>query len=389
MINKTRIQDNLETFSFPRLYGSSDEKKSYNLAKNKIEELDLNSFTQEFSFSKFYSVYYPRMMFILIFSLIFMLYLNLGRGITVASLIIIIILFISVSIYARLTNYTNIGKTLHSQNLYTKLNFNGASTTSKNSKKDVFLLAHLDSKGQRFNIVQRVKNFFLWAGTLIIIIVIFILKNYFIPQYALLLYILGALPLAIHLFTVIIICLNTTNNKSHGALDDASGVVCVLELLNYYFSLNEDMRLKKINLWFVLTGAEEGGTQGARRFYRLMKEKEINNKHAIVLNFDSIGTVIDYVKFGIFIHKKDILKVFLKNAEKLGVDVQTRKVPFGVHTDGYYLAKRGYQGIEFGDWDSYQYIHSIYDTTDKVDASVLKKCCEIVINSLSEIDEID
>ena len=39
MINENRLQNNLEAFSFPRLYGTEAEKKACNIAKKKIEEL--------------------------------------------------------------------------------------------------------------------------------------------------------------------------------------------------------------------------------------------------------------------------------------------------------------------------------------------------------------
>ena len=50
MIDKSRIENNLKEFSFPRLSGTEFEKKSFNIMKQKIEDLNLIPLKQEFSF---------------------------------------------------------------------------------------------------------------------------------------------------------------------------------------------------------------------------------------------------------------------------------------------------------------------------------------------------
>ena len=54
LISEKRIKQNLEEFSFPRLSGTEYEKKAFNLAKKKIENLNLNPEIQTFNFSTFY-----------------------------------------------------------------------------------------------------------------------------------------------------------------------------------------------------------------------------------------------------------------------------------------------------------------------------------------------
>ena len=104
--------------------------------------------------------------------------------------------------------------------------------------------------------------------------------------------------IGMNLVAVFFIILNSTNNKSPGALDNASGVACVLELLKYYS--NQEHELKNYDLWFLFTGAEELGTMGIRHFYKSMMN--FNKKKTFIINFDSIGKNVSY--FSSSINKK-------------------------------------------------------------------------------------
>jgi ABC-type multidrug transport system fused ATPase/permease subunit len=392
-IDETRIQENLKTLSFPRIYGSDAERRCYKIVKEKIEKLNLTAITQKFSFSNFYSIFYIRIMATLIFCLLFVLYLNFLLFFHYIVILILLILFIFtyiISFISRKPDSLKIGKHFHSQNIYVKIN-SDINEKHLNNKKEIIFLAHLDSKSQSFNVVNRVKMFVLWFWSIIFSVIFITIKNIYILSsktlYTPLLYIFGAIPLGLNLFTVILILLNKTNNDSNGALDNASGIACVLELLSYYSNLNQELRLKNLNLWFVFTGAEECGTQGIRKFYKILKEIKKDKKQFIVINFDAIGTKLDLIKFGLTKHKTfKFQEIFLKNTEKVDLNVKKRKVPIGVHTDGYFFFKRKYQGLEFGDWDSHKYLHTIDDTIDKIDFSLLKKLCEIVTTSLKELD---
>jgi Zn-dependent M28 family amino/carboxypeptidase len=181
--------------------------------------------------------------------------------------------------------------------------------------------------------------------------------------------------------------MNTTNNESKGALDNASGVTCLLELLNYYRCDNFDHQsLSNLNIWFLFTGAEECGTNGAKNFQNSIKG--INKKRFVFINVDSVGRNIDLIKFGLTSHYRcKIKKYFQINAKKHGLKVLSRKVPVGVHTDGYIFFKKGYKGIEIGDWSCYEYLHTPEDTIDKIDPKNLQNVCEIIIDTLDDYNE--
>jgi hypothetical protein len=81
-----------------------------------------------------------------------------------------------------------------------------------------------------------------------------------------------------------------------------------------------------------------------------------------------------------------IFNMFLKNNKGLIIKRNPKKIYFGSYSDGYYLKKKDFHGIGFGDIESYEYIHSIHDTVDKVDCSLLKRMCEMIIDNLIVFD---
>ena len=91
MINKNRLKENLELFSFPRLSGTESERKSFLLAKNKIEDLNLNPTIQEFSYSSFYSKIYPKISLSLLSWLLIVLFLEIQPIFTTVNIILVFI----------------------------------------------------------------------------------------------------------------------------------------------------------------------------------------------------------------------------------------------------------------------------------------------------------
>ncbi len=381
MVEENSIQEYLHELNFPRIYGSESERKACGIVKEKIERLKVDYKTYNFEYTNFYSLVYPRIVFALLFWFLFISFLNIGDNFLFTNYIV---LFITIFILARLTRKPEsikFGKKKTSQNII--VNISGNKQCSITENKQVFFLAHLDSKSQNFNIMNRVKIFIFWFYSFFLSLTLIIFKNVFFPQYAPILFVSGAITLGLNFISVLLIYLNTTSDRSNGVLDDASGIACVLNLLDLFSKPANN--LEHTNLWFVFTGGEECGTIGIRHFY-----KEINqllNNNASILNFDGIGKKADLIKFGLTKHNSFKQRhIFLKNAKNHGIDLKERRVPIGVHTDGYYMFKKGYQGLEFGDWYSYKYLHTIHDTLDKVDPQLLHKICALTIDSIREID---
>jgi len=244
-------------------------------------------------------------------------------------------------------------------------------------------MCNLDSKGQKFSILGRIRIIRTWVFSGLIVITLVFFKNYIFTPFALLFYIIGIFPITVSFISTILFLLNTTNNESNGAIDNASGIAIVLELLTYFS--NPESRLKHHNLWFVFTGTEECGTMGIRNFF--YKLNRVNKDQSIVLNFDAVAkNTYIFPGKGMSDQIYTIFNMFLKNNKGLTIKRNPKKLYFGSYSDGYYLKKKKFHGIGFGDLESYEYIHSIHDTVDKVDISLLKNLCEMIIENLIAFD---
>jgi hypothetical protein len=387
MIDEKRIINNLEAFSFPRLSGTEGEIKAFNLAKKKIKDLELEPVVQEFTFSTFFSRVYQKIAFSLAFLLFFILFLNIEAVFFFYSVVIIFIILIVLFIITINPEKINFGKILNSQNIFVKLP-SDANNNGNIQEKDnnILFMCHLDSKGQRLTIGTRIKSYRIWVFSALPMFIIIILKNfiYFLKPYIVIFYIIGIIPLILNFYATILIIINTTNNNSDGAIDNASGIAIVLELLNYY--IDSKVRLKNYNLWFLFTGAEECGTMGIRHFYN-NEIKKLDRKKSLPINFDAIGkNIYPFPSEKLAKTNNIFLNSFLKNGEKLNFKRNLKRIYFGSHSDGGFLDKKGFVGIGFGDMASYSYIHSINDTVDKVDTTKLGLLCEALTSAIADLD---
>jgi len=375
MVSEENIVNSLKDFSFPRLSGTKMEKKAFNIALNEIKDLGLNPDTQEFQFSTFFSRVYPKIIFFLgtltISLLFFFLY--------VPSIIIIAIINGSIILFLvvlmRKPENIKLYRCLESSNLYVKL---PSKLLSK--KMNVIFICHLDAKGQKYIISKRIKAIRRFVFSLIIIIIMIIIRSFLSGLLLFLFLIFGFIPIVFNARYMIILLLNSTNNSSPGAVDNASGIACVYELLKHY---KEDKnRFNNIVAWFVFTGAEETGTMGIRNFYNRIKHLEKDS--VIVINFDSIGKRITI--FDSWYKPNWYRDFYNKIVNHQKIHAYPKRITLGSHSDGYFFKKKFYPGIEFGDLSAYEFMHSKDDTIDKVDPKLLKDLCEVIIDNLREFD---
>ena len=102
----------------------------------------------------------------------------------------------------------------------------------------------------------------------------------------------------------------------------------------------------------------------------------------MLVNFDAIGGSITI--FDSIFQPEGYLEFynsFLNNKLGLEIKEESKRINFGTHSDGYYLKKKNFQGIEFGDMEAYQFLHSKEDTIDKVNIRNLKKLCELIVEN--------
>ncbi|MFW9989578.1 MAG: M28 family metallopeptidase [Candidatus Odinarchaeota archaeon] len=381
MIKESRIKENLKKFAFPRLSGTEFELKAFNMLKKEVEDLDLDYEIQKFTFSSFYSRIYPKIAFLSVTLILFLLYLNIFIIISLIFDLILLSIVITSILLTRNPEKIPIFFRFSSQNLLVKIK-----TITKNiENKDsiALFLSHIDSKGQRFKIKTRIRIIKLWISSSFFSIIVIILKNYMFREFEVILYIIGMLPLILNILATLLMALNTTNNSSDGAIDNASGITCNLELVNYY--ANPENRLENLNLWFLFTGAEECGTMGIRHFYN--KLKNFVPEKSIIFDLESIdnrpflfpgGNESD--------HAKNVVRLIIKNKRNFKIHPYITKRVFGTHSDGTFLGNRGFQGYGISGVQSHDYMHTPNDTIDKVDIDILKKLCLVLTDVLKEHD---
>jgi len=202
-------------------------------------------------------------------------------------------------------------------------------------------------------------------------------------EFALIFLIIGLFPLIANLFAAILLLLNTTDNSSIGAVDNASGIACNLELVNYY-SMPEN-RLKNYNMWFLFPGAEECGTMGIKHFYNNMKN--LDPEKSIMFNFESIAKHVYLFPGGKEgDYAKDIDSLILNNKRNLTIRHHITNRVFGTHSDGGYLGNKGLHGYGIGEVEAYDYMHTPRDTLEKIDTKILEKLCLVLTDALKEHD---
>ncbi len=380
MIKVARIKRNLKNFAFPRLSGTEFELKAFNRVKQEVENLNLGYEVQNFTFSSFYSRLYPKIAFLSVSLILLLQFLTISVIIFVILLIILFGIVITSFILTRKPEKIRFLPKFNSQNLLVKIK--SVSNDVNNNDRIALFMSHLDSKGQRFKIKTRIRIIKLWVYTIIILAVIIIFKNLTNFGFKLIFYIIGLLPLILNMFASILILLNTTDNSSDGAIDNASGIVCNLEMLNYY-NIPEN-RLTNYNVWFLFTGAEECGTMGIRHFYNNLENFDPDK--SIIFNFESVTSFIVLFPGGEGNHIKDINNLLLNNNRRLTIKNHTAKRIFGTHSDGGFLGDRGLQGFGIGGAGAHTYMHSPNDTIDKVNTTIIKRLCLVLTDTLNEHD---
>jgi hypothetical protein len=378
-INEDRIKDNLSLFSFPRLSGTIHEKKAFELAKTKMEDLGHDPIIQPFEFSTFYSRVYPKITFPLVFWIILVLFLDINLTFILVNLVVVILIYLPFFLLTRNPENIKIGKCLSSQNLYTIIK---AREKEDDNIANVFFMAHLDSKGQLFTARIRFLSIFTWIVSFIIIIILLIIRSIISSQVYLSFNIIMIAFLAINLSVVLILGFNVVNNKSKGVVDDASGISCVLELLTY-FSAAEN-HIPKVNMWFILTGAEESGTMGIRFFHKFLEN--VDPKNTIVYNFESLGkSLAVFISNNTLNNQNGYYLRFRNLAEQYGHNSYVSPISRGIHTDGIYLFRKGYNLFEYGSPEVGKFMHSKHDSLLNVDTSLLKQICKFVIKTLEDL----
>jgi hypothetical protein len=384
MIDEARIKENLREISFPRRFGTDLEKQAFNQIESKVKNMGLKTNRQIFSFTTFYSAISIKIYILMIFLVFILKQLYVADVYFIPISFVIIFISILLYIYTRQPEKIRLGKVLNSENMLVKLSSEGKKNKNSEKKKKIIFLAHVDSKGQTIPSGFRSWCVLVWVASIPTLIVLYFFREYTFPSIALIFHWIATPLFVIHLITGTILLFNFSNNKSLGALDNASGVVVILELLHYYS--DKTNRPRNYDLWFLFLGAEEVGRLGMRVFLNELGKISVE-KH-LFLNFETIGRTADLVRFNdLNTHSKTFAKLIMKNSAKYDTIIKEKRAIIGYHTDSRICAKYKLQVLEFGDGFSYKYNHSKKDTIDMIDLNLLKKLCNIVVASVKELDQ--
>jgi len=293
--NQYRLAKYVNTFSFPRLAGTDGEKKAVKLAHDTFKEIGFNPdqiMKKDFDFSDFYST--TLMKLIITLNLTFNLNLVLLIYIHVyLTMLLIIFVLIIVYLIIRGLRHPEIpgfwgeyfGETISSTNVFTKIQ---AKNMTENEAGNIIISAHLDSKSQSINTFRRVKLYklLLYSELALIGVYIFFLiilfGNLDISFY---ITIYGAwISIGLISFSNIYLLFLNTNNKSPGALDNASGMAIVFELSSFFIK----HPLENFNIWFCQFSAEELGTMGSRVFVNEYENQFVKGR-VFQINFDMVS----------------------------------------------------------------------------------------------------
>ena len=400
--NVDKLYNFVKDFSFPRLAGTSGEKKAVDLTIKTFKDIgyeDRIIQKEPFQFSDFYSTTLINLMMVinLTFSLFILMFIYINLYITIIiSGIMAIVVFLIIKGLKHPENPgfwgEYYGKTITATNVFIKL---PAKKLTEDQAGDILISAHLDSKSQTFKTYWRVFFYRIWLYGGIFLGLFFILL--FIRTYTIIKINLLVVGSGIWIFTILIsisniflIFLNTHNN-SPGALDDASGMAVVFELSRYL----KENPLDNFNTWFCQFSAEELGTMGSRVFVN-NHEGEFMKGRVFQINLDMIScsceqkNQVEYLKsYGVLPRKKiaPLLSKYLDTAAKEeNVNIKGFHLSTGAHTDSVPFHLRGFDSVDIVTRAGSKYSHNKIDTPDKVDPKILKETCMIIKNVLLSLD---
>ncbi len=397
IINAERLFEYVKLFSFPRLAGTEGERKAVKLVSDTFKKIGFQNdqiTKQNFEFSNFYSTLFVKLMILMNIVIISILLLvkYLYPFLIIITTVIVIVIFISTHKLFRHPEMKcfwekHFGKIISATNVFAKI---PANASSQREVGDIIVSAHLDSKSQTYETIWRVILFRIWMYFEIffgICYFIFVIDyNEFYIHFREMIFIfeffIGLSAALVILSNFFLLFLNT-ENKSLGALDNASGMSIVFEL----GSIFREKPLNNFNIWFCQFSAEEIGTMGSRNFidkyeYQFAKGKTFQ------INFDMVSAQnlkknqVEYIKsYGLLPRKKisPILNDYFQESARIeNINIDSFHVTIGAHTDSIPFHLRKFDSIDITTRAAAKYTHSREDVPEKVDPIILAEACSLV-----------
>lgn len=401
-----KLFDYVKSFSFPRLAGTDGEKKAVKLVHDTFEKIgfqDDQITKQNFEFSNFYSTLFVKLIILLNIIIISILLLvkYLFPFLIVITTVIVIIIFISTHKLLRHPELKcfwekHFGKNISATNVFVKT---PANQLSSNKAGDIIVSAHLDSKSQKYKTIWRVILYRIWMYFEIffgICYFIFVIDyNEFYINFREIIIIFEffiVLSAALVILSNFFLLFLNIENKSLGALDNASGMSIVFELSSF-FKINP---LNNFNIWFCQFSAEEIGTMGSRNFIDKYEYQFALGK-TFQVNFDMVSVKnqktnkVEYIKsYGLLPRKKisPILNNYIQESARLeNIKLNSFHVTIGAHTDSLPFHLRKFDSIDITTLAAARYTHSKEDVPEKVDPIILAEVYSLVRKLILLLDQ--
>jgi len=359
--------------SKPRLVGSEGEKAVRDYIIEKLKSFGYQVKEEVFEFSPSLYLYFKGYLLVIIGLLTISLLSQERYPLLATSASAIVLLFILSSspllrrAFALACGLKFWRKKLKSSNIIARLNPKGSTPPI-----GFYFIAHYDSKSQNFSLPKRI----LLIGTLL-------LGAFFLSIWAIISStginpskVWGVLFYGLSVLSGGLLLFLKTENRSPGALDNASGVGILLHLAEI-LSPGDNF-----DITFLFTGAEEMGLVGAFAYCKTHKKELLRAKEKrFFINLDSPGidgriyvACKDNLLTKLGLKNKHLLKRIGEAAKREGLRVHTPLVIFGASADHLPFAMLGLQVLTISTFSRKAFaIHTSRDTVELLDPKVMGK----------------
>lgn len=243
----------------------------------------------------------------------------------------------------------------------------------------LYLMAHLDSKGQAIPVVLRAVLFGVLGGGALLFAILTLLRTFF-PAFTS----LGALAGIGAMLAGVPLLFLDANNRSPGAIDNASGLGLVLHLAE---CLAQDMAWReKLEVTLLITSAEELAVMGAAAFVRAnLNTLQTEADNLLFLNFDGIGVRgrLNYAG-----RSGRLLNLIRQACAELGLPL-ARFGFGGVLFDHIPFVRRGFEALTLmslgpAAW----WVHTARDTVDKLEAEGFRQGGAVALRVVEKLASI-
>lgn len=244
---------------------------------------------------------------------------------------------------------------------------------------DILFMAHIDSKSQRISFAARS----VFAALALVGSLAGLITAAAGAPEAMARGLLGAGALGLG-----VLAASGSGNVSPGALDNASGVAAVLELMRRFVVRAP----RTLRIAAVITTAEEDGLVGADRF---AEAHAAALGRSLVINLDTLGPGrgLHLVVHAQPANAGDRLvracAAIESSAAEVGVGITRRRVPFPAGVDSHPLARRGIAALSLasgGIRDTFRHLHRPEDALERVDVGAIVRAIDVVEGAVRQMD---